>query len=96
MCGRLHKWFQNYVRYCWQLHVAGKCSRIYPISSGIAQGSILGPLLFLVYVNDLEDCLPEVVKLVVYADDTCTTMGTVSMQRRTFLTPVATVDALVS
>ena len=45
----------------------GKESSWEPISSGVPQGSVLGPLLFLVYINDLTDNISSSMRL--FADD---------------------------
>ena len=38
------------------------------ISSGVIQGSVLGPLMFLLYVNDIDDCVSSSA-IIKYADD---------------------------
>ena len=63
------QWFQGYLSGRTQLvDIAGTYSSLKAVTCRVPQGSILGPLLFSIYVNDL----PSVVacKVLLYADDT--------------------------
>lgn len=50
--------------------VGGKLSEPRLVNVGIPTGSILGPLIFLIYINDLPSNLPSYTKASVFADDT--------------------------
>jgi hypothetical protein len=68
--GLPHRWLKSYLSdRSQQVQVNGVFSHTTTLRYGVPQGSILGPLLFLVYVNDLNSVIPRG-KIVQYADDT--------------------------
>ena len=68
--GTLLEWLRSYLTNRSQyVELNGKKSRVTIIEYGVPQGSLLGPHLFLVYVNDMSGCV-TVRELHLYADDT--------------------------
>ena len=67
--GSMLKWFTDYLKDRTQaVVIKGKISSYKTVQSGVPQGSVLGPLLFLVYINDIVTNIESQVKL--FADDT--------------------------
>jgi hypothetical protein len=55
--------------YYWKrIHLLMKTSEVHAVS-GVPQGSVLGPLLFKMYINGITDLKLTGCKLVLYADD---------------------------
>ena len=68
--GSLLKWFKSYLSGRKQrVVIKGQVSKWHPVNAGVPQGSVLGPLLFLIYVNDIVDNISSHISL--FADDTC-------------------------
>ena len=66
-------WFSSYLKNRSQyVHFDGTNSSLGSISTGVPQGSILGPLLFLIYMNDIAEATDNF-HSVLYADDTTLT-----------------------
>ena len=67
--GKLARWIQNFLaRRKQKVVVEGRTSSPYLVLSGVPEGTVLGPLLFLIYLSDLGENISAIKK--VYVDDT--------------------------
>ncbi len=65
------KWFKSYLQNRSQyVEINGKKSSKRSINISVMQGSVLGPLLFLCFINDLTNA-SSLLRLLLFADDTC-------------------------
>ena len=69
--GGVLAWCKDYLHYRKQcVKIDNVKSREEPMKYGVPQGSILGPLFFIIYVNDLLKTVDQKIQILLYADDT--------------------------
>ena len=74
ICGQTLTWIKSFLSNRTQTTVVGGCqSEVCSVTSGVPQGSVLGPLLFLIYINDLPDNISSKIRL--FADDCIIYLG---------------------
>ena len=61
-------WFRSYLTRSQRVRLDYTMSNTVPVANGIAQGTVLGPILFIFYINDIFKCT-SFVKMSLFADD---------------------------
>ena len=71
ICGNFLEWFVDYLRGRMQrVVINGQVSEWGAVTAGVPQGSVLGPLLFLLFINDIVHVV-SYCQIRLFADDTC-------------------------
>ena len=68
--GKCSRWIQSFLQgRSQQVVVDGACSETADVVSGVPQGTIMGPLLFLIFINDISSVVDPTTQLRLFADD---------------------------
>ena len=65
--GWIQDWLSNRMQ---RVVLNGKCSEWAEVKSGVPQGSVLGPILFILYINDIDGATTVATTISKFADDT--------------------------
>lgn len=69
--GNVLEWMKSYLKNRFQqVRIGNKCSKLIMTKHGVPHGSVLGPLLFTIYINDIIKVCPEDYNMKMFADDT--------------------------
>ncbi|RUS82209.1 hypothetical protein EGW08_010023 [Elysia chlorotica] len=68
--GKMHQWITEYLRdRKARVKIQNHTSRCHTLKQGVPQGSVLSPILFSIYINDIQKIIPKGVNAALYADD---------------------------
>ena len=71
--GKVYKWIEQWLTDRRQRTVIeGECSEFASVLSGVPQGSVLGPLLFIIFIDDIDASASDIDHIIKFADDTKT------------------------